>query len=96
MSDQNKDNEPKNNNAELITAIKEEFSKLIVQQREEFTKKLEEVEKTHNDNIRAIISGRKFELPPEKKEEPEEKTPEEKLLENLRKDFKINNKEKEN
>lgn len=96
MSDQKQnENETKNNNADLITVIKEEFSKLIVQQREEFTKKLEEVEKTHNDNIRAIISGRKFVLPPEKKEEPEEKTPEEKLLENLRKDFKIN-KEKEN
>ena len=60
---------------EIITAVKEEFQKLITEQKTDFDKKLEQIKKENADNIRAIIAGRKFELP-EEKEDEEEKTPE--------------------
>ena len=80
MANNEKENKEKELDVpDIITAVKEEFNKLFEQQKNDFDEKLRKIEKANADNIRAIIAGRKFEVPEEKEEE--EKTPEEELYE---------------
>lgn len=79
----------------IITAVKEEFNKLFEQQKNDFDEKLKKVEKANANNIRAIIAGRKFEVPEDENEENNDDDDFETTLYNgLRKKFKLE-KEKE-
>lgn len=92
MNEENKVTEI--NESDVVKAVKEEFVQLFNKQKEDFDNKLKEIERKNVENIRAIIAGRKFELPEENEENKDEDDDFETTLYNgLRKKFKL---EKEN
>ena len=93
MNEENKATEI--NESDVVKAVKEEFVQLFNKQKEDFDNKLKEIEKKNVENIRAIIAGRKFELPEDENEENNDEDDFETTLYNgLRKKFKLE-KEKE-
>lgn len=89
--------EPKQENeSETIKIIKEEFNKKLKEQEDKYEKEISDLKKNHNEQIRALVSGRSENLNEETKKLQEKKVLsfEEQLLKDTRKEVGLKEVEK--